>query len=50
MPWKPKHLKRPGDTRDGQYERVQFARDDVSDSDAMSDACFSLHSYEQTAV
>ncbi len=50
LPWKPKLLKRPGDTRDEQYERVQFARDDVSDSDAMSDACFSLLSYEETAV
>jgi len=35
---------------DGKYERVQFARDDESDSDAMSDAFCSLPSYEQMAV
>jgi hypothetical protein len=35
---------------DGKYERVQFARDDESDSDAMSDAFCSMPSCEQMAV
>jgi hypothetical protein len=35
---------------DEKYERQQFARDDESDSDAMSDAFCSLPSYEQMAV